>query len=652
MKLDHLLGSGLLLAVLTGTVTPVSALTIGRTHSGVVLGQPLSVLVPVQLGTEDEGGSGCFSADVWYGDAQLESSSVSLSMEPAGATTPTAVRVSSVARVNEPVVTLSLQARCQTKAARKFVLLAEVVSGTEPAVPTKAAAPAIPAPGALATAGNTAVSKSAAAKPSASAPAIKAAESQLPKKVQMPAEPSPVAGQLKVVSPEVRAASAPASKPASQTAQIEELQQRVEAIAQWKAQNSSAGDLMRSDAQLQALEADLKGLQAAAAKNQQNLQMLATTVEKSGTTGTPSTLLLALSGLAAAGVGAVAYVVLRSRRNVTADADPWWSGSVADEASSQSAPLSSLHADLQTPGVQAAQAAPMLPADPVAANADASVPNSESAQVDIDLGSPTASTADAQSPAAPSAAWRSERRDFAHSDTAHLRALSTKEMLDVRQQAEFFMALGQHDEAIRLLESHITDSSESNPLVYLDLLKVFHTLSRKDEFDRYRKEFNQIFTGRVPVYANFYTEEAALEDYAEICQQIQKLWPSDDAMDYIEHCLVRSPDDAPEEGFDLGAFRDLLMLHGVLRRMDLTLDSALVPFSTARVSQSPTPVEPDAQPTGLDFSLPEPAPTTSASLSQAALDLNLDAGNSTPGNLIDFDISAYNKGPDTEPPKI
>ena len=36
-------------------------------------------------------------------------------------------------------------------------------------------------------------------------------------------------------------------------------------------------------------------------------------------------------------------------------------------------------------------------------------------------------------------------------------------MLDIRQQAEFFMTLGQHEEALNLLEDHIRQSSQSNP---------------------------------------------------------------------------------------------------------------------------------------------------------------------------------------------
>ena len=82
---------------------------------------------------------------------------------------------------------------------------------------------------------------------------------------------------------------------------------------------------------------------------------------------------------------------------------------------------------------------------------------------------------------------------------ASLKALNTREMLDVRQQAEFFMTLGQHEDAIGMLKDSIDGSPDSNPLVYLDLLRLLHTLGRKTEFDQYRDDFNALFTVCRPI---------------------------------------------------------------------------------------------------------------------------------------------------------
>jgi hypothetical protein len=222
-------------------------------------------------------------------------------------------------------------------------------------------------------------------------------------------------------------------------------------------------------------------------------------------------------------------------------------------------------------------------------------------------------------------------------------------MLDVRQQAEFFMTLGQHAEAIRILESSIQTSEASNPLVYLDLLKVFHTLSRKTEFDRYRADFNIQFSGLCPEYAQFNLAGQGLDDYAAVCERIASLWPEQEAIDFIEHCLVRTVDASPDKGFDLEAFRDLLMLHGVARRMEDMVDSGLVPFSAPRSTHSELGAlnipSVDTYTSTAPVPIVNPEPDL---LANQPVDIDLSVKND---NLIDFDVSSYTNGPETVPPK-
>jgi hypothetical protein len=240
---------------------------------------------------------------------------------------------------------------------------------------------------------------------------------------------------------------------------------------------------------------------------------------------------------------------------------------------------------------------------------------------------------------------RSDKRDFGHSGAGTLRAINTKEMFDVRQQADFFMALGQHDEAIKVLEQSNAESQESNPLVLLDLLKILHTLSRRNEFDRYRPEFNLLFTGIVPPYEGFLNEGNGLESYPDIVDQIVKLWPSDDATDFIEHCMVRAPEDEPSQGFDLEAFRELLILHGILRRIDnVEMDSGLMPFSANRTTSATLSAE--AIESGIDSVVLGSAdvdslviPPTQTKAAPETPNLDLDLTNNNASNLIDFDVN-------------
>jgi hypothetical protein len=232
-----------------------------------------------------------------------------------------------------------------------------------------------------------------------------------------------------------------------------------------------------------------------------------------------------------------------------------------------------------------------------------------------------------------------------------LKAINTQEMLDVRQQAEFFMALGQHNEAVRLLESNIRGSADANPLVYLDLLKILHTLSRRADFETLREEFNLQFTGRIPEYADFLAEGNGLEAYEDICHQIMVLWPTEYTIDFIEQCLVRMPEDDPEQGIDLEAFKDLLLLYGVLKRLDQFYDSSMAPFSASRPAGSqfgtvdaalnqetvaPLPALPETLaaevvlPVGMDIDLDIDLDISDAQVPQEKY-----------SNLIDFDVTGY-----------
>jgi hypothetical protein len=355
-------------------------------------------------------------------------------------------------------------------------------------------------------------------------------------------------------------------------------------------------------------------------------------------------------------LAALAYVIKRARSD-DPDAAPWWSAQ--DERANASA-----IADKTTKVQVAVRQAPTVPVAPTvltkATKPDAAsvvsattVPQRVQAE-DSDFGLFGSSASENRTgltatPAQPTS--KGGRGDFNPSGHGTLRAVNTREMLDVRQQADFFMALGQHDEAVRMLESNIKGSNDANPLVYLDLLKILHTLSRRTDFERYRDEFNAQFTGRVPSYAEFLVEGNGIEAYEDICRQIMVLWPTEYTIDFIEQCLVRTPEDDPEQGMDLEAFKDLLLLYGVLKRLDQFFDSSLAPFSASRPA-----VEIGGSANALlETVVATPLPTISAAFSKAPeatvstdidldIDLNIDSGQ-TPkpvsGNLIDFDVSDY-----------
>jgi tetratricopeptide (TPR) repeat protein len=394
---------------------------------------------------------------------------------------------------------------------------------------------------------------------------------------------------------------------------------------------------------MQSLAADLKALQAVTQINQKNLQAMAFSLEQSESQRPSNTLVYLLAALTAAATAAAAWTWAKSR-SLRDNVAPWW-GTTASRIPTELPPD-------PTPSVSVSADRPAADQPPQVRTVQAPAPSTPApAMLDVDI-----SIGESAFAALPAAVKAPDIRDFLVSGPASLRAVNMREMLDERQQAEFFMALGQYDEAIKVLETSMQSNTGANPLVYLDLLKILHTLSRREEFDRYRDEFNTQFTGIVPAYAQFASEGSGLEVYPDICRQLIELWPGADALEFIEMCLVRQPEDEPGQGFDLDAFRDLLMLHGILRRLDSKVDSSMIPFSASRLMSAPlvdTSIQPPAEAPDQALDYDEQADIVTAPLppiphadeSQGGNDsLDLDLSGET-GTLMEFDASVLGTKP-------
>jgi hypothetical protein len=421
----------------------------------------------------------------------------------------------------------------------------------------------------------------------------------------------------------------------------EDLKKRADAVALWRSLSATPEEHVQREARTATLEADLKALQAQTARTQVLMTDMTARIEKAASQRYANPLVYGLLVvLAALAVGLL--FAWRSLRGAAGRAAPWWSDS-EQPARSDARP------DAPRNLVSESNKAQLQLLDPDTGPAGdsegaSSAWESEVSQVDIDLGLPGSAFAPVTPmepiapmepvvPMLPVLPMRPIRRsqdggiprDFSQSVAGTLRAINTQEMLDVRQQADFFMTLGQYEDAIDLLVGSITDSGESNPLVYLDLLKVLHTLSRKVEFDHYRDEFNRLFTGHVPVYVAFNRAGRSLDAYPEVCDAVSEFWPSQEALEVIEGYLVRSPIGEAKHELDLEAFRDLLMLHSVAGRMAGATESRLVPFSASRPA-----------------SVPDSSTNAVPLVSDIPLGVDLDLSEPT-NNLIDFEISGFSQ---------
>ncbi|MDO8286283.1 MAG: hypothetical protein Q7T69_14835 [Rhodoferax sp.] len=593
-----------------------AAMGLGRAQGAVFVGQPLDVRVQLLLDASEDIQSVCMGAEVFYGETPLDAARVSVAVEPAAPGSPrgATVRVTASTLIDEPIVTINLRAGCAQKSSKRYTLFPEVSTHVvEPVVAPLAArragsavdlpvvaaagakpqpAPATPAPApapdGLAVAApkkprRAAVSESAVAK--AAPPAQVSAPAAAPVAPVARAKPAKAAGKSRLkldpldllveVDPVLRATTELLALPQ------ENPEKRAEAAAQWAALNATPETMLRDAAQAQSMEKDLKSLYAVTAENQKGLMELVAKVQRAESERYANGLVYTLMALCLASMLGLAWAWRRSR---VAQVPSWQRGWDAGDSllsdqmrDPERAPVSVAPAPAPSP-TPAAVAVAVAEQEPEPKRTPDVAPDlalagsiADLAELDFDLDlmeapSVPAALASAHRPPA-NASSRSPARDFSDSRSGGLRSVDSADLLDVRQQAEFFVSLGEHQKAIDLLTTRIAQCGESSPLVCLDLLKIYHALGRESEFEFMRTEFNAWFTGHVPPFADFGQEGHSLEHYPQILKQIVGMWPDASVLEYIESCIYHHATDTDGPTFDLQAYRDLLLLHAVAKRI-------------------------------------------------------------------------------------
>ena len=388
---------------------------------------------------------------------------------------------------------------------------------------------------------------------------------------------------------------------------------RSEAAALWLAINANPLDILRESQRVKSLESDVATLRTLTGKSQQTLADLTQRLQKAESERRTNGMAYLLAGLAALALVAATYFWSRQRRQ-SPGAEDWWHSSQSAKDSVNLDPhvpqSGQPHAGRSTYPHDAAGAqtltdpgpAQAKPAPAHARGANASSSFGDGSDVDIDLDLPMPST-----PPVPAAHTRADRpaassrqaprqsapgkralgtvgatsqaafatlppastdsRAFPPSMGAALRAINTEELLDIRQQADFFLSLGQYDRAIQILEARIHERAESSPLVYLDLLKLLHALDRIGEYQRFENDFNQRFRGRAVSFSEFGAEGEGLESHEDLVTRLSQVWPSEQALDLMESHIFRNEGGRDGPTYDLAAFRELLMLHAIAREL-------------------------------------------------------------------------------------
>jgi hypothetical protein len=143
------------------------------------------------------------------------------------------------------------------------------------------------------------------------------------------------------------------------------------------------------------------------------------------------------------------------------------------------------------------------------------------------------------------------------------RDVSIDELLDLEQQAEFFVVLGQDEAAIELLAEHLRATGGSSPLPYLKLLEIHRRRGDRSDYERTRERFNQRFNAYAPDWDVDLQSGRALGDYPGVVPRLQQVWPRPlDAMAELEALLFRK---SRGDLFDLPAYREVLFLYALAR---------------------------------------------------------------------------------------
>jgi hypothetical protein len=225
--------------------------------------------------------------------------------------------------------------------------------------------------------------------------------------------------------------------------------------------------------------------------------------------------------------------------------------------------------------------------------------------------------------------------------TEPVRELSVEELIDLEQQAEFFIVLGQDEAAIELLMSHVRSDGGISPLPYLKLLEIYRRRGENEAYERIRDRFNRRFNAYAPDWEADLQHGRTLIDYPDTIAQLQGLWATPSrVMETLDASLFRR--NRTDETFDLPAYRELLFLYSIAR--DLAEHGGAAPTGDVDLL---LPLNSDlgAEPIARLSATAEPAEFRSNDMMTMPLDLDvsLDAlappGAATEPEIVDFDLN-------------
>ncbi len=599
------------------------ALGFGRTANATQLGQALNFAAVIQLTGDETLDRECVFAEVYSGENKLAPGQVRVTLEPGNEPGERSVRVTSTSLIDEPVVTINVSVGCGAKLSRHFVafidpplvnlaqadtvlpetlapqrldsamtpLLSSVQSayGSQSMPPTTKLSPVatLPPTDASPVVSDRPPRASRAAKPTrqttrtagsgvntgagtSSASSTNSIDSTKGANARRTAsaEIAPRARKAPAAAP-VIASAKPASKgktPGVSRLQLEPSMGMLDATASATSASASSAAAMLAKAKsddiavpvaasapdaaadvlaierqrIQRLEEGAAQLSAESRSTRKALAQVQTRLQVAESERYANPLVYGLAALAALFAGFAVWALRRQPR--AAEAPLWWGGE-EESTSAALAPAISMLPD--EPPEPVAKAAPIPPAVPAPSPV---VPRWEaSASMRLPVGS---------------------TRDFSPSELmtmpGSLGDESVDQLIDVEQQAEFFVVLGQDEAATDLLMAHVRSGGGASPLPYLRLLEIYHRCDDRTSYDRVRARFNRRYETNAPEWGADLQAGRTLEAYPELLGHLQSLWRApNQVMAALEAALFRRTE--MEATVDLPAYQELLFLFTIAR---------------------------------------------------------------------------------------
>ncbi len=520
------------LALLLGVTPPgAHALGLGRPQVLSALGKPLDVSIPLSLAAGEQLTDGCLRAEVTAGDARVPAGLLQLRID--GEAGRQRIRVQSLVGIEEPALRITLALGCPVRLTREFSAFVDPVAGA-------AALPAAPAPVAA---------PLPAAVEQAVPPLAEAAPAPRPAKPRPHPRPRASGPRLVLDRPEVLVSQAP-SRPAPASAPEMELTPELEA------------QIVQLEQTVAQLRADLEARQAASA---------------------PAA--VASAAIAVAPVPAAAVPVNPPHAGAYRDPMNWLltlalsllAGSAAFYGSSwldQRARREKAYWRALQATAEGAAPPPLQPASPgmappVAANAAAPLPDEGQhtatrpqprpmpwppAPIAAAAPSPNQAMLATQPLPAQAAAAPVLSQEFTIAD----------ELLDLQQQVDFLLLLGQQDAAADLLANRLKPGG-AGAMPYLMLMELCQQRGEPEAFAELARQFEQRFRASAPAWSQSLVRGRSLDACPSVIAHLQVVWADSAAAMQMLQTLLAQGGGPGVASFDLPAYRDLLTLYSVAR---------------------------------------------------------------------------------------